>query len=52
MAKKVVAGLKKAKNVVKVITPIKCEKTGKYKYREDIISKESVNEHIQKYKQS
>ena len=51
MAKKVVAGLKKAKNIVKIITPIKSEKTGAYYYREDIVAKESVQEHVEKYKQ-
>lgn len=50
MAKKVVAGLKKAKNVVKVIIPIKSKKTGIYSYREDIISKEAVKEHLAKYR--
>ncbi|MBT3301901.1 MAG: DUF4295 family protein [Bacteroidetes bacterium] len=42
MAKKVVAGLKKATTLVKVIRPIKSDKTGKYKFREDIIDKENV----------
>ena len=42
MAKKVVAGLKNATTLVKVIRPIKSDKTGKYKFREDIIDKENV----------
>ena len=42
MAKKVVAGLKKATTLVKLIRPIKSDKTGKYKFREDIIDKENV----------
>ncbi len=50
MAKKVVATLRKATDIVKVITPIKCKKTGGYKFREDIVAKESLKEHLDKYK--
>jgi hypothetical protein len=46
MAKKVVAGLKKATTLVKVIRPVKSDKTGKYKFREDIVDKENVQEFL------
>ena len=46
MAKKVVAGLKKATTIVKVITPVKSDKTGKYRFREDIIDKEELTEFL------
>ena len=46
MAKKVVAGLKKATTLVKVIRPIKTDKSGKYKFREDIIDKENLQEFL------
>ncbi len=46
MAKKVVAGLKKATTLVKVIRPVKSEKTGRYKFREDIIDKDKIQEFL------
>ena len=46
MAKKVVAGMKKATGVVKVIKPVKSEKSGKYRFKEEVISKDSVNEFL------
>jgi len=48
MAKKVVAGLRKATNIVKVISPVKSKKTGKYRFREDIIDKEELNQFLKK----
>jgi len=46
MAKKVIAGLKKETGVVKVIVPVKSEKTGKYRFKEEIISKDRIDEFI------
>lgn len=46
MAKKVVAGMKKATGVVKVIKPVKSEKTGKYRFKEEVVPKEAVNDFI------
>lgn len=50
MAKKVVAGLKKATNIVKVISPVKSAKTGKYRFKIDIIDKEELNEFLSRKK--
>jgi hypothetical protein len=44
MAKKVIAGLKKATGVVKIIRPVKSSKTGKYRYKEEIIPKDEMPE--------
>lgn len=46
MAKKVIAGLKKATEVVKVIRPIKSPKTGKYRFKTEYIPKDSVTEYL------
>ena len=46
MAKKVVAGLKKATEVVKVIVPVKDEKTGSYKFKEEVVAKSRMNEYL------
>ncbi|MFC2113987.1 DUF4295 family protein [Bacteroidota bacterium] len=46
MAKKVVAGLKKATTLVKVIRPIKTDQSGRYKFREDIMDKERIQEFL------
>ena len=46
MAKKVVAGLRKATNIVKIITPVKNDKTGKYRFRVDVIDKEEVGDFL------
>lgn len=48
MAKKVIAGLRKATGVVKVIRPVKSEKTGKYRFKEEIVAKENLQEFLQK----
>jgi hypothetical protein len=48
MAKKVIAGLRKATGAVKVIRPIKSEKTGKYRFKEEVIAKENLQEYLQK----
>lgn len=45
MAKKVVAGLRKATGLVKVIKPVKIE-NGKYRFKEEIVAKERVNDFI------
>ncbi len=46
MAKKVVAGMKKATGVIKVIRPVKKQETGKYRFREDIVAKDNLNEFL------
>jgi hypothetical protein len=46
MAKKVVAGLKKATIVVKVIKPVKTNQQGKYRYKVDIIAKEDLEKFL------
>ena len=43
MAKKVVAGMKKATGVVKVIRPVKKQANGTYRFKEDLISKDDLN---------
>jgi hypothetical protein len=48
MAKKVVAGLKKATTLVKVIQPVKSKTTGKYRFRADIIDKEILQDFLKK----
>ncbi|HPD64917.1 MAG TPA: DUF4295 family protein [Bacteroidia bacterium] len=50
MAKKVVAGLKKATNIVKVISPVKSQKTGKYRFKVDVIDKEELSGFLAKKK--
>ena len=39
MAKKVIAGLKKATEVVKVIKPYKSQKTHKYRFKTKVLDK-------------
>lgn len=46
MAKKVVAELKKATSIVKIIKPIKNSKTGKYRFKTEIIDKVDLQEHL------
>ena len=46
MAKKVVAGLKKATSIVKIIKPFKHPKTGKYRFKVEIVDKLDVQEHL------
>ncbi|MCB0402717.1 MAG: DUF4295 domain-containing protein [Flavobacteriales bacterium] len=49
MAKKTVATLQKAgKNLTKVIKMVKSEKTGAYVFKEDIVTKEKVNDFFNK----
>ena len=50
MAKKVVAGLKKAdhKHFAKVIKPVKNEKTGAYNFKEEMMPVEQVKEFMAK----
>ncbi len=45
MAKKVIAGLKKATEIVRVIVPIKTA-SGHYKFKEEIVGKAKVDEFI------
>jgi hypothetical protein len=46
MAKKVVAGLKKATSIVKILKPVKHPKTGKYRFKIEIVDKTEVQEHL------
>ncbi len=46
MAKKVVAGMKKATGAVKVIKPVKSEKSGKYRFKEEVISKDLLSDFL------
>ncbi len=46
MAKKVVAGMKKASGAVKVIYPVKKETKGKYRFKEEIIPKDALNDFL------
>jgi len=46
MAKKVVAGLKKASSIVKVLKPIKNPKTGKYRFKIEIVDKTDLEAHL------
>lgn len=50
MAKKVVATLKKegAKGYVKVIRPVRSEKTGAYSFKEEIIVEDQVKDYLAK----
>ena len=49
MAKKTVASLQKAgKNLTKVIKMEKSEKSGAYVFKEDIVTKEKVNDFFNK----
>jgi len=50
MAKKVVATLQKgsSKNLTKVVKMVKSEKTGAYTYKEEIVSKDKVNDYFTK----
>ncbi|MEA3495981.1 MAG: DUF4295 family protein [Bacteroidota bacterium] len=45
MAKKVIAGLKKATEIVRVIVPVKTA-SGHYKFKEEIIGKSRVDEFV------
>lgn len=42
MAKKVVAGLKKATNIVKIIKPVKHPVTGKYRFKIEVVDKSDI----------
>jgi hypothetical protein len=48
MAKKVVATLRKAKDQVKLIRAIKSPKTGAYTFREEMVSKDQLQEVLKK----
>ncbi len=49
MAKKTVATLQKAgKNLTKVIKMVKSDKSGAYVFKEDIVTKEKVNDFFNK----
>jgi hypothetical protein len=48
MAKKVVAGLRKAKDQVKLIRAVKSPKSGAYSFREEMVSKEQLQEVLNK----
>lgn len=48
MAKKVVAGLRKAKDQVKLIRAIKSPKTGSYTFQEEMVPKDQVQEALKK----
>jgi hypothetical protein len=48
MAKKTVAGLRKAKDQVKVIKAVKVEKTGAYTFKEEMIAKDQIDEFLKK----
>jgi hypothetical protein len=48
MAKKVVATLRKAKDQVKLIRAIKSPKTGAYTFREEMVSKDQLQEVLNK----
>jgi hypothetical protein len=48
MAKKVVATLRKAKDQVKLIRAIKSPKTGAYTFREEMVSKDQLQEALKK----
>jgi hypothetical protein len=46
MAKKVIAGLKKATEVVKVIKPYKSLKTHKYRFKTRVLDKEDMDAYL------
>ena len=46
MAKKVIAGLKKATEVVKVIKPYISHKTGKYRFKTRVLDKEDMDAYL------
>lgn len=48
MAKKVVATLRKAKDQVKLIRAVKSPKTGAYTFREEMVSKDQLQEVLNK----
>jgi hypothetical protein len=48
MAKKVVAGLKKASNIAKVIRAVKSPKTGAISFKEEMVPVESVKDALAK----
>ena len=48
MAKKVVATLRKAKDQVKLIRAIKSPKTGAYTFREEMVSKDQLQDVLKK----
>jgi hypothetical protein len=48
MAKKVVAGLRKAKDQVKLIRAVKSPKTGAYSFREEMVSKDALQDALKR----
>ena len=48
MAKKVVAGLRKAKDQVKLIRAYKSPKTGAYTFREEMVPKDQLQQILKK----
>jgi hypothetical protein len=48
MAKKVVATLRKAKDQVKLIRAIKSPKTGHYSFREEMVSKDQLQDALKR----
>ena len=48
MAKKVVAGLRKAKDQVKLIRAVKSLKTGAYTFREEMVPKDQIQQVLKK----
>ncbi len=44
MAKKVVATLRKAKDQVKLIRAVRSPKTGAYSFKEEMVSKDQLND--------
>jgi hypothetical protein len=48
MAKKVVAGLRKAKDQVKLIRAVKSSKTGHYTFQEQMVPKDQINDVLKK----
>ena len=48
MAKKVVAGLRKAKDQVKLIRAVKSAKTGAYTFQEQMVPKDQINDVLKK----
>ena len=48
MAKKVVATLRKAKDQVKLIRAVKSPKTGAYTFREEMVSKDQLQDALKR----
>jgi len=48
MAKKVVAGLRKAKDQVKLIRAVKSPKTGHYSFREEMVAKDQLQDALKR----